>query len=68
MTKANVVRVDQALVSSYDAVAQLPSGEPVRFRCRKWMDDVVMKDKSHGLVIEQSIPRVEVIPVRFETY
>lgn len=65
---ANDVRVDHALVSSYDAVAQLPNGEPVRFRCNKWMDDVVMKDKSHGLVIQQSSPRVEVIPVRFETY
>jgi hypothetical protein len=66
--KANAIQVDHALVSSFDAVAQLPGGEPVRFRCRKWMDDVVMRDDAHGVVISQSSPRVEVIPVRFETY
>ena len=66
--KANAVQVDHALVSSFDAVAQLPGGEPVRFRCRKWMDDVVMRDDAHGVVISQSSPRVEVVPVRFETY
>jgi len=66
--KANAVQVDHALVSSFDAVAQLPDGEPVRFLCRKWIDDVVMRDPSHGVVIEHSSPRLEVIPVRFETY
>jgi len=66
--KANDVQVDHALVTSFDAVAELPGGEPVRFRCRKWMDQVVMTDSSHGLVVQQSSPRVEVVPVRFETY
>jgi len=66
--KPDIVRVNHALVSSFDAVAELPGGEPVRFRCQKWMDGIEMKDASRGLVIEQNTPRVEVIPVRFETY
>jgi hypothetical protein len=66
--RANAIQVDRDLVSSFDAVAQLPGGEPVRFRCREWRDAVVIRDDSHGVVIERSNPRVEVIPVRFETY
>jgi hypothetical protein len=66
--KADGVQVDQELVSSFDVVAKLPSGEPVRFRCRKWKDQLVVTDKSAGIEIGQSNPRVEVVPVRFETY
>jgi hypothetical protein len=66
--KADDVKVDQELVSSFDVVATLPNGEPVRFRCRKWRDQLVVSDKSRGIEIEQSNPRVEVVPVRVETY
>lgn len=66
--KADDVQVDQELVSSFDVVAKLPGGEPVRFRCRQWRDQWVVTDKNHGVEIEQSNPRVEVVPVRFETY
>jgi hypothetical protein len=66
--KADGVQINRELVSSFDAVARLPTGEPIRFRCRKWMDRVVLEDKRRGLVIQQSSPRVEVLPVRFETY
>ena len=66
--KADGVQVDQELVSSFDVVARLPGGEPVRFRCRKWRDQWVVTDKDRGVEIEQSNPRVEVVPVRFETY
>ncbi len=66
--KADDVEIGQQLVSSFDTVARLPSGEPVRFRCREWMDEVILRDKEEGLTIEQRTPRVEVIPVRFETY
>ncbi|SPE52385.1 hypothetical protein SBV1_1510004 [Verrucomicrobia bacterium] len=66
--KADGVEVDQKLVSSFDAVAQLPGGQPVRFRVQNWMDHVVVSDKDRGLVIDHSNPRVEVVPVRFETY
>jgi hypothetical protein len=62
------VQIDQALVWSFDAVARLPSGEPIRFRCREWMDQVVLSDRDRGVVFEQRAPRVEVVPVRFETY
>jgi hypothetical protein len=66
--KANAVRVGHSLMASFDAVAQLPGGEPVRFHCRQWQDDVVIHDDAQGVVISQSTPRVEVVPVRFETY
>ncbi len=66
--KADDVQVDQELVSSFDVVATLPGGEPVRFHCRKWNDQLVVTDTNRGVEIEQDSPRVEVVPVRFETY
>jgi hypothetical protein len=66
--RADDVRIDQELVSTYDTVATLPSGEPVRFRCREWMDEVVLRDSRRGVEVARRVPRVEVVPVRFETY
>jgi len=66
--KADNVQVDHELVSSFDVVATLPGGEPVRFRCRQWKDQLLVTDKSSGVEIEQNSPRIEVMPVRFETY
>ncbi len=66
--KADAVQINEQLISSFDAVAKLPTGEPVRFRFQKWMDDVVLSDKDRGLVVENRTPRIEVIPVGFETY
>lgn len=66
--KADDVRIGRELVSSFDAVAQLPSGEPIRFRCQEWVDQVVWRDTHRGVQVEQRIPRFEVVPVRFETY
>lgn len=66
--EASAVVVGHSLVASFDTVARLPGGEPVRFRCREWQDNVVIHDDEHGVVISQSTPRVEVIPMRFETY
>lgn len=65
--KADNVEIDRQLLASFDAVAQLPSGEPVRFRCRKWVDQVVFRDSKRGLVIEQRAPHLEVVPVGFDT-
>ena len=65
---ADNVQIDQQLVSAFDTVAPLPSGEPVRYRCRTWMDKVVLRDKERGVMIVQQTPRVEVVPVSFETY
>jgi hypothetical protein len=66
--KADDVQIDQQLVSTFDAVALLPSGEPVRFRCREWMDEVVLRDSKRGVEVARRVPRVDVVPVRFETY
>lgn len=66
--KANNVQIDRELVSSFDAVARLPGGEPVRFRCREWVDEVVWQDKGQGVIVQQRAPRIEIVPVRFETY
>lgn len=66
--KADDVRVDEELVSSYEVVAKLPSGEEVRFRCRKYRDQWMVTDTNRGVEIVQNNPRVEVVPVRFETY
>ena len=68
LLKADEVKIDQRLVSSFDAVARLPSGEPVRFRCENWMDEFVLSDKSRGVVVENRKPRFEVLPVGYETY
>jgi len=66
--KADSVRLNEKLLGTFDAVGHLPDGEPVRFRYQQWMDQLVVYDKANGLVIEKRTPRVEVIPVRFETY
>jgi hypothetical protein len=66
--KADNIEIGKELVSSFDAVATLPSGEPVRFRVQQWMEQVVVDDKSQGLLVESRMPRVVVVPVRYETY
>jgi len=66
--RADDVQIDQQLVSTFDTVATLPNGEPVRFRCREWMDEVVLRDSRLGVEVARRVPRVEVVPVRFETY
>lgn len=65
---ADAVQIQHKLVSAYDAVGELPGGEPVRFRVREWADSTVMHDSTRGLVVEQSKPRFEVVPVEFVTY
>ncbi len=65
---ADAVQISHKLMSAYDAVGELPGGEAVRFRVREWSDSTVMHDSARGLVVEQSKPRLEVIPVAFETY
>ncbi len=65
---ADNVQISHTLVSSYDAVGELPGGAPVRFRVREWADSTVLRDAARGLVVAQSKPRMEVVPVEFETY
>ncbi len=66
--KADKVEVDENLVTAFDAVGQLPNGEPVRLRCRQWMDAVKMSDSAQGVSIERKVPRFEVVSVRYDTY
>ncbi|HEX5219631.1 MAG TPA: hypothetical protein VFZ59_08690 [Verrucomicrobiae bacterium] len=66
--KPDNVQIGKELVSSFDAVATLPGGEPVRFRCQQWLTTVVVDDAKRGLLMESRTPRVVVVPVGFETY
>jgi hypothetical protein len=66
--KADDVEIDWQLVAAFDAVARMPDGEPVRFRCFEWADEVVLRDSARDVVVEQRRPRLEVVPVSFETY
>jgi hypothetical protein len=66
--KTDDVQIAEDLVSSFDTVATLPTGEPVRFQCQRWVDKVTLTDTTRGLVVEERRPRVEVVPVRFEIY
>jgi len=68
LLKADNVQIGKELVSSFDAVAMLPGGEPVRFRCQQWMNKVVVDDEKQGLLVESRSPRFVVVPVGFETY
>jgi hypothetical protein len=66
--KADEVKIDQELVSSFDTVARLPGGEPVRFRCNQWLDEITLSNKAQGLVLQERTPRLEIVTVGFETY
>ncbi len=68
LLKADKIEIDRQLVADFDAIANLPSGQPVRFRCEQWMDKVQWRDSAKGLVVEQTTPRLEIVPIRFETY
>jgi hypothetical protein len=65
---ADEVLIERHLVAAYDSFARLPDGEPIRYRCWEWIDEVMVRDTAQGIVIHQRIPRFEAFPVRFETY
>ena len=65
---ADDVEIDRRLIGAFEAIATLPGGEPVRIRCREWMDEVVLRDTSRGVAIQQRAPRIEIVPVSFETF
>lgn len=66
--EADTVELSHEFLSSFDAVATLPSGEPVRFRCEQWQNKVTLKDREQGLLVENWSPQIVVVPVRFESY
>jgi hypothetical protein len=68
MLKADKVEIDRQLVADFDTITETPGGQPMRFRCEQWLDRVRLRDSAAGLTIERTTPRVEIVPVRFETY
>lgn len=66
--KADDVEIDRRLVAVFDTVVRMPGGEPVRFHCHEWMDNVALRDLAKGVEVEQRTPRLDVVPVGFETY
>jgi len=66
--EVDTVEWSQELLSSFDAVATLPSGEPVRFRCQQWQNKLTLDDQKQGLLVENWSPQIVVVPVRFESY
>ena len=46
----------------------MPDVEPVRFRLRHWLDAVTVRDSVRGVEVVQRIPRIEVVPVSFDSY
>lgn len=65
---AGEVEIEHDLVDSYEMVADLPSGVPVRFRLDKWHDTVVYRDPQTGLAVERRSPRFEVVPMSLASY
>jgi hypothetical protein len=65
---ADSVEFDRQLVASFDAITSLPDGEPVRVRFSEWEDQIRFSDSARGVTVEKRTPRLEVVPVRFETY
>jgi hypothetical protein len=66
--RADEVQIERHLIAAYDSIASLPDGEPVRFRCWEWIDEIMVRDTAQGILIHQRIPRFEAVPVQFEIY
>jgi len=66
--KADPIEIDHELLADYDAVGRLPDGRPVRFHCAQWVDKVSFSDSAAGFRIERTTPRLEIVPIDFETY
>jgi len=67
-SEADEIEIGKTLLTTFDAIAELPSGEPVRFRCQQWADTTVFRDRARGIAVERSTPRLEIVPVSLETY
>ena len=66
--RADKVEIDRQLVAQFETVTQLPDGQPVRVRCEGWVDTIQLRDSGRGLVLERTAPRLEIVPIGFETY
>lgn len=65
---ADQVEINRQLLDSFEAVANLPDGEPVRLRCQQWVDAVTLRDSVRGVEVVRRMPRLEVVPVGYATY
>ncbi len=66
--RADNVHLTRQYIGTFDAVAEMPGGELVRFRCQEWADQMTLRDAARGIEVVHSAPRFDVVPVRFETY
>jgi hypothetical protein len=66
--KVDQVEINRELLGSFDAVAEMPDGEPVRFRFQEWMEAVTLRDSVRGLEVVRYTPRIEVVPMNFASY
>lgn len=66
--QADQVHIDQELVAAFQTVAESPDGVPIRFELQEWMDRVTFRDTRQGITVERTSPRVEIVPVRYESY
>lgn len=65
---ADHVEIEHNLLTAFDTVAEMPNGVPVRFNCQEWEDRVTFRDSRRGLMVERTVPRLEIVPVKYETY
>lgn len=63
-----VVQIDETLLTAFEAVAEVPGRGPVRFRYSEWEDRVVVREPDTGMSVEQRRPRIEIVPVAYETF
>lgn len=62
------LEIDRELVASYETVAEVADRGPVRFRLDRWEDRITFRDPVRGISIERREPRVEIVPVSYESY
>ena len=63
------VEVEQWLAAAFEGVAELPGGgPPIRFRCYRWEEDLVLRNTVGGIEVAQQGLRLELIPVGFDVY
>jgi hypothetical protein len=65
---ADRVEIDRQLIGSFEGLAELPGGKPLRFRCYDWMDHIRVRDSARGIVFEKDEPYREIVPVRYDHY
>ncbi|HOW63772.1 MAG TPA: hypothetical protein P5186_08930 [Candidatus Paceibacterota bacterium] len=65
---ADDVIIDRQLVAAFEGLAELPTGEPIRFTCYEWIDRVTVRDTARGVMIESREPRRELVPASLVTY